>query len=213
MNMQIILGIAIASAFLLPLLAFLWMCRPVVATIEGFSWERRVVFERSAWVKESSYQGFPDGSRNQETEVETYDKPIWGTRSHVESDYRQDSTHSYIVYDSVIEGHIKSKRTKYTYEIHKWIPGKRLVKGRNRTGVSWPSSPLNEEIPERVSHTQELYWVFLRTKTRGTYPLQLAESDWKALDEKATYVLRLTLSGRAKQQVAPRLIQTRGIPR
>jgi len=33
MNMQIILGIAIASAFLLPLLAFLWMCRPVVSTI------------------------------------------------------------------------------------------------------------------------------------------------------------------------------------
>jgi hypothetical protein len=71
MDATLIIGLVVASA-LLALLVVMLVRRTVVATVAGFFWQRRVELEQHAWVEESSYWGYPEGSRNQHSTRETY---------------------------------------------------------------------------------------------------------------------------------------------
>ena len=66
----IALGVFLLVGLLLVLAALIH--RPVQATITGFSWFRAIFFEHYVWVGESSLGGFPAGSRNQRSQLESY---------------------------------------------------------------------------------------------------------------------------------------------
>ena len=75
MDEQTILLLALAGCLLLLIaliIAALLIRRTITATIEGFYWFRKILFEHYIWVKDSSYWGFPSGSRNQYKKTESH---------------------------------------------------------------------------------------------------------------------------------------------
>src|SRR6266581_3682066 len=72
MDTQTMIILAIIGALVLLIIAALLMRFTVVATIKGFSWERKVLLEHYVWVQETSYRGYPEDSRNHQSTTERY---------------------------------------------------------------------------------------------------------------------------------------------
>ncbi len=192
MSIEIII---IASMVLIVALALLpaFIRRTVIATIKGFSWTRKVLLEQHIWVEESSYSGFPEGSRNQQSTVETYYvSEIISYNTQTTQINGVTSTTTTPVYGSV-----RKKRTKYTYEIQEWLHSRTLVsEGSEHNDVYWPRYTLDHSTSERISDTKETYQVFFQTAKGKQYKRQLSESDWNALDDTIDYELRVNLYGK-----------------
>lgn len=189
----------ILAMTLLPML----IQRTVTASITGFSWTRAVSLEHYVWMEESSYTGFPDGSRNQQSSVETYSSyEIVSYNTKTTQVNGNTSTTTEPVYGSVLK-----RRTKYTYEIQKWVHSRTLVaEGNEQNTVHWPHYTLNRSTLEQVSDRKETYQVFFETTRGRQYQQKLPESDWKALDDTLQYSLRVNLYGKVTK--LPEALQT-----
>lgn len=170
--------------------------RTVSVTMAGFSWYRKVFLEHYIWVSESSYNGFPQGSRNRAEQTESYQSYEYvrtETRTTTVND--QTITTSEPVYEFVTRW-----RTKYTYEIQRWQPSRTVVaEGKERTGVHWPSYTLDASTQERVKDRKEQYLILFRSTKGKQYKRELREEVWYDFDEKAAYSLKVNLFGQIKR--------------
>jgi hypothetical protein len=189
----------VLGSILLALLLVLLVRRTVVATVAGFSWQRRVELEQYVWVEDSSYSGYPQGSRNQHSKRETYftneiTSQITTTTTNADG---TPSTTTQPVYQMVPHW-----RTKYLYEIQRWRKSRELrAEGGQRTGVHWPAYTLDAASQERVQDRHEHYQIIFETSKGKRYTCELPENEWAALDEQPTYRVRVTLFGKATQFV------------
>lgn len=192
MDTQLLISIAIIGAILLLALLLLLVRRTVVASIASFHWQRKVVLEHYIWVEESSYDGYPDGSRNQDSTTETYFvNEVVRYDTHTTTDASgNSSTTTTPVFEMV-----PRRRTKYMYEIQEWCQSRELLAEGDRTNLHWPAYTLDAHTQERVQDTTEKYLVFFQTTKGKQYQHELPLSEWKALDEHSAYQLRLTLYG------------------
>jgi hypothetical protein len=187
--------IVIASIFLLSAIALvpLFIHRTITATIAGFSWTRKIFFEHCLWVEETSHSGFPDGSINQESHIETY-------YSYEVVSYNTQTTQINGVTSTTTQpvyGNVPRTRRKYTYEIQRWFKSRELVaEGEEHNDVHWPHYTLDSSTSERVEATKETYLVFFQTAKGKQYQQKLSESDWNALDDTMEYALRVNLYGK-----------------
>lgn len=209
MDIQLIIGIVAVSILLILALVSLLVRRTALATIEGFSWRRKVVLEHFIWAEDSSNWGYPEGSRNQHSEMETYQSyEVVRTEIRTTTDANgNSSTVSEPVYEMVTRW-----RTKYMYEIQRWRKSREELAEGNDHIAYWPSYTLDKSTQERIEKTKETYRVFFRTATGKTYQHKLAESDWSALDEKATYKLRVTLYGGVTEYIPTQQAQSMVMP-
>jgi hypothetical protein len=192
MPIQMIILLALAGVFLLLALAALFFRRTVATTIDGFSWKRIVFLEHYVWVEETSYQGFPEGSRNQRTTTERYMQyQQTGMQTQTTVTNGVTTTTNVPVY-----GFVPHTRTKYTYEVQRWVPSCELEASGNTRITYWPPYKLNSTTSERVAETEEHYVVRFRSAKGHIYQRELPEPEWLALDKKATYTLKVTIFGR-----------------
>lgn len=199
MNEQAIITFAILGGFLLVcalvVVAFS-VRRTLIATIERFSWKRKVFLEHYIWVQETSSSGFPTGSRNQQRGIEHY---------HSYEYIRTDTKTTWVngratTTTQPVYGYVTRSRTKYTYEIQKWIKSREpLAEGEGRATLHWPTYILDSTTQERVKKTQEKYLVVFQTAKGKTYKRALSETDWTALDDTSTYLLKVNLFGQIMQ--------------
>ncbi|HLZ58686.1 MAG TPA: hypothetical protein VKR06_17240 [Ktedonosporobacter sp.] len=172
----LLLSLLVTAAFLIR--------RKAVASIAGFSWFRKVLLEHYIWVQESSYSGFPEGSRNQHREVEHYQSSEvirYDTRTTTDASGRTTTT------TQPIYGLVSHSRTKYSYEIQEWVESRELqAQGEERATLHWPTYQLDRRTHERMQKTQEKYLVFFQTIKGKTYKRALSEADWAALDDTCT---------------------------
>jgi hypothetical protein len=204
MDTQLIIAISVVSLILLITLIFLLVRRTVVAKLVGYTWQRKVWLEHYIWVKESSYGGYPKGSRNQTSKRETY-------YSNEIISYNTQTTHNADGTPSTttvpVYGIVPHQRTKYFYEIQRWQDSRELLsEGGKQSNVYWPPYTLNVSTSERIRKTKEIYLVFFQSAKGKTYKRQLPESEWTTLDEQSTYRLRITLYGKVTQ-IAPATTQ------
>lgn len=198
MDAALVIGIVIAGVLLLTLVLLL-VRREVVATVAGFSWQRKVGMEHFIWVEESSYSGYPEGSRDQHSKRETYfTNEITGQTTTTTSNANgTTSTTTQPVYSMVPHW-----RTKYMYEIQQWRDSRELLaKGEKRAGVHWPQYTLDPDTLERIRETREEYQIRFQTTKGKQYTYALPQSEWTVLDEQAAYRLRITLLGRVTRCV------------
>jgi hypothetical protein len=194
MDTTLLIAIGIAGVLLLILISVLFVRRQVVATVAGFFWQRKIELGQYIWVEESSYSGFPEGSRNQHSKRETYlSNEV--TRQEIITITNSDgstTTSTRPVYEMV-----PRQRTKYLYEIQRWHESRELLaEGDTRADVHWPPYTLDAAAQEQVGKTSEKYQVRFQTDKGKQYSYKLPESEWAAFDEQAAYLLRITLLGR-----------------
>lgn len=173
-------------------LIFLLIRRTQIARIAGFSWQRKVELEHYIWMQESSYEGYPEGCRNQYSTTET-DYTYEVTGHNTKTTQNPDGTTSTTtepVYSMV--PHI---RTKYIYEIQQWCKSRDVIARGDDHNPFWPQYDLDLLTHERVRATEEKYLVHFQTEKGKQYQHKLPESEWTALDDQIAYRLRLTLYG------------------
>jgi len=170
--------------------------RTVSATVAGFSWSRKIFLEHYIWVKDSSYTGFPAGSRNQREALESYQSyEFVRTETRTTTIGDQTTTTSEPVYEFVTRW-----RTKYTYEIQEWqLSRTPLAEGKERAGVYWPAYTLDASTWERVRDRKERYLVLLQTAKGKQYKREMNEAAWHDFDEQASYFLKVNLFGQIKR--------------
>ena len=196
MDAQTILLLAILGVVLLLALMVVFFRRTVVATVEGFSWERQVFLEKEDWVEESSLEGFPEGSRNQRSTRESYQ-----SYQFVRQDIRtttdangNTTTNTVPVYEWVTHW-----RTRYLYEIQRWMDSRHLVSSEQNRKPYWPSYTLDESVSEQVRNTKEKYLVHLRSARGKQFRREMPEDAWDQFDEKKTYVLKTDIFGHVRR--------------
>ena len=199
MDVQTLLLLAILGGLLLIcalIVVGLLVKRRVNVTVAGFSWYRKVFLEHYIWMSESSYDGFPEGSRNQAQQPESYQSyEFLRTETRTTTVDGQTTTTSEPVY-----GYVTRWRTRYTYEIQRWQPSRTAVaEGDKRPGVHWPSYTLDTSTHERVRDQKEQYLVLLQSTRGKQYKRELQEAAWYDFDEKATYSLKVNLFGQIKR--------------
>jgi hypothetical protein len=190
MNVQLIASLTIAGGLLLLTIVLLLIRCTVTATVDGFSWKRTVSLEHLIWVKETSYTGYPDGSRNHSSTVEAHQTyQVIGYQTTTTMLNGRPVTSTQPVY-----GFVPHPRKKFLYEIQRWVKSRELLaEGNDRATVYWPEYTLDAHTQERVYKTKETYLVCFKTPKGKIYKVTLPEKDWAELDEKATYKLRVSL--------------------
>ena len=190
----IVIGSILLISALLAVMFF--VRRTVTVTVAGFYWFRKVQLEHYIWVEESSHYGFPAGSRNQVKTTEryqSYEQIRTEARTIVINGKMQMSTQA-------VYGYVTRTRTKYTYEIQKWVDSRALdTEGEERATLSWPHYSLDRETFERVKKTWEKYLVFFQNAKGKQYKRKLPEEEWIALDDLAIYRLKVNLFGQVKE--------------
>jgi hypothetical protein len=192
MDIQLIILIAVASAILLLTVALLLVRRTVMATIAGFSWQRKVFLEHFIWVEEDSTWGYPKGSRNQRSEMESYQSYELLRHDTITT---TDANGNTTTTSQPVYGFVTRSRIRYRYEIQKWRRSRIKVAEGNDHIAHWPLYTLDKSTQERIEKTKENYQVCFQTPKGKTYQRKLPESEWAALDEQTTYKLRVTLYG------------------
>ena len=169
--------------------------RTVIAMISGLSWYRKIFLEHYIWAEDSSYYGFPEGSRNQAKHTESYQSyEHVGTETNTTTVNGQTTTTSRPVYKYVTRW-----RTKYTYEIQQWQPSRTIeAHGAERTGVHWPSCALDASTQERVKYREEQYLAIFQTVKGKQYKHKMKEAVWYAFNVEATCILKVNLFGQIK---------------
>jgi hypothetical protein len=193
MDMQLVAIIAAAGVFLALTLLFLLVRRTIIATIAGFSWQRKVSLQHFVWVEENSYSGYPDRSRNQRSKRESYQSyQVVRFETKTTNDANGNTTTT----TQPVYAWVTKYRTKYTYEIQRWRKSRELHAEGNDRNVYWPKYRLDETTQEQIDKTRETYQVFFQTAKGKQYRRKLTQDAWDALDEQATYRLRVTLYNR-----------------
>ena len=199
MDAQTIFLLAIAGGLLLIcalITAGLLIKRTISVTVAGFSWYRKIILEHYIWVEESSYSGFPAGSRNQRKRRESYQSyEFLRTETRTTTVNGQTTTTSNPVY-----GFVTRWRTKYSYEIQRWRDSRIVVaEDQTRTNVHWPSYTLDASTQEREKNRKEQYLVYFQTAKGKQYKRKMQESAWRDLDAEVPYILRVNLFGQIKR--------------
>ena len=193
MDAQTILLLTLLGVFLLLVLGVVFFRRTLVATVEGFSWERQVFLEKSVWVEESSLGGFPEGSRNQHRTTESYQSSeVVRHETRTTTDANGNTTTTTVP----VSEWVTHWRTRYLYEIQRWIDSRQLVSSEQNRKPYWPSYVLDERVSERVCHTKEKYLVHFRSAKGKQFRREMPEDAWAHFDEKETYVVKTTVFGR-----------------
>ncbi|HVU68387.1 MAG TPA: hypothetical protein VHD63_14710 [Ktedonobacteraceae bacterium] len=189
----IVPGVFLLVGLLLVLAALIH--RPVQATVTGFSWFRAIFFEHYVWVEESSLDGFPAGSRHQHSQLESYQSYEYErTETITTTQNGQTTTTTRPVYR-----HVTRWRWRYFYEIERWVRSRDLrAEGTDRASCHWPAYQLNQSTHERIEKTREKYVAFFQTAKGKQFKRELPEEAWMALDEQATYTLKVNFFGRVK---------------
>jgi hypothetical protein len=204
MDIHLVTTIAAAGVFLAHLLLASLIRRTIIATIIGFSWQRTISLKHFIWVRESSYSDYPDGSRNRSSTEESYlsyEFVRFDTATTTDANGNSTTTT-----DSVYEPVVRY-RTQYTYEIQRWrISREVLAEGNNRNDVYWPGYTFDKTTREQIDKTRESYQVHFQTAKGKQYHRELTQDAWDALDEQATYRLRVTLYGMVTD-IAPEPMQ------
>ncbi len=210
MNAQMIqlLMLAIAGVLFLLVIAAFFIRRTVIATIAGFFWERKVLLEHYVWQQETSHTGYPDGSRNRQRTTESYQSyELIRYETRTTTTNGNTSTTTEPVY-----GYVPRSRTKYIYEIQRWIDSRELMaKGEERVTLHWPAYILDRSTKEREKRKWEKYQVFFQTAKGKRYKQDLPKTDWTALDDKATYILKVNIFGQV-MHFAPDAKQLAAMP-
>jgi hypothetical protein len=208
MDAQTIIPLAIIGVSLLFVVVALFIRRTVAATIERFSWKRNVLLEHYVWVQKTSYRGYPNGSRNHQSATESYQS--YEVIGHATRTTVVDGTTTMTT--DPVYGFVSRTRTKYTYEIQKWVnSSEHVAKGDERATLAWPAYTLDSDTQERVKRTQGKYLVFFKSIKGKIYKLELPEADWTALDDKSAYTLKLDVFGQIKRFL-PNREQVAGMP-
>lgn len=196
MDVQTMLLLAILGAVLLLVLGMVLFRRTVVATVEGFSWERHVFLAKKVWVEESSLGGFPEGSRNQRSTRESYQSyELARHETRTTTDANGNTTTTTVpVYEWVTRW-----RTKYVYEIQHWMDSRQLVSSEQNRNPYWPAYALNESVSERVSNTKEKYLVHLQSAKGKQFRREMPEEAWTQFDEKQTYMVKADIFGHIRR--------------
>lgn len=193
MDAQLITTLAIVSAIFILALIFLLIRRTVAAHITGFSWQRKVELEQYIWVEESSYWGYPEGSRNQHSTTETY-FTYEVTSYNTTTTHNPDGTTSTTT--EPVYSMVPHSRTVYKYEIQRWCKSRDVIAEEDSRNPYWPHYTLSTQPQERVRTTKEKYLVHFQTEKGKQYRRKLPESEWAALDDHMPYRLRVTLYGK-----------------
>jgi hypothetical protein len=199
MDAQTLLLLAILGGLLLIcalIAAGFLIKRTVSVTVAGFSWYRKVFLEHYIWVSDSSYDGFPEGSRNRTKQTESYQSyEFLRTETRTTTINDQTTTTSEPVY-----GFVTRWRTKYTYEIQQWQPSRTIVaEGEERAGVYWPSYVLDTSTYERVKDQKEQYLIIFQTPKGKQYKREMNEAAWRDFDDSDVYTLKVNLFGQIKR--------------
>src|SRR5262249_36523788 len=149
MDVQLITTLAIVSTILLLALLFLLIRRTKIARIASFSWQRTVKLEHYIWVEESSYAGYPEGSRNQHSTLEAYNPNAIDTA-------KPYSTTNKIlqIVGSDDNGTNPHLRIKYIYEIQQWCRSRDVIAKGDDCNPYWPQYDLDPLTSERVHDTK-----------------------------------------------------------
>jgi hypothetical protein len=191
MDVQTIALLTITGILLLFLIAALFVRRTIIATITGFSWQRKIFLEHYVWVEETSYTGFPEGSRNQERKTERYQSyEMTGMRTNTTTVNGVTTTTTQPVY-----GLVPRTRIKYTYKIQRWVDSRVLVASEDNHIAYWPHYTLDASTSEREKSREEKYIAHFETAKGKKYQRELPESEWADLDERATCMLKVNLFG------------------
>lgn len=196
MDAQTIIVLTLLGVFLLLALGLVFFRRTVLATVEGFSWERQVFLEKYVWVQESSLEGFPEGSRNQQSTRESYQSYEF-VRSNTRTTTDANGNTS-MVTEPVYEW-VTRWRTRYLYAIQRWIDSRHLISSEKNRKPYWPSYALDVWVSERVRNATEIYLVHFQSAKGKQFQRKMPEDAWIHFDEKDTYVLKITIFGRIKR--------------
>ncbi len=165
----------------------------VETTIQNFFWQRTVSIQRYVWREKSSYIGYPKDSRNHQSTVEV-------RQSYQPISQRTTTTiinGQPVVSTQPVYAFVPHRQKKFLYEAQEWVKSREIVaSGKDQQQAYWPEYTLADD--ERVDERQETYQVvFQAMKLKGKiYRITLPkEEDWLALDEHATYTLRVSLFG------------------
>ena len=192
MDAQTILLLALLGVLLLLVLGLVFFRRTLVATVEGFSWERQVFLEKYVWVEESSLGGFPEGSRNQHTTRESYQSyEVVRHETRTTTDANGNTTTTTVP----ISEWVTHWRTKYLFEIQRWTDSRQLASSEKNRTPYWPSYVLDERVSERVGNRKEKYLVHFRSAKGKQFQREMPEDAWAHFDEKDTYKLKTTVFG------------------
>lgn len=191
----VMIAIIIGMIVLLTIILFLTR-KGVYASIGGFSWERSITLKQQVWVKKTSYQKFPEDSRNRKTSQESYrksttvyrDKYVYRPTNPGPTDYVWES-------EPVTEWKWET-RTRYEYEVPQWQRGRTVFSnGRSRDDVHWPDY-VHADNAVHSDEKKERYTVCFVAKNGKRYYKDLAEHVWIELDANARYLLKTTLFGK-----------------
>lgn len=198
MTAQFLSELALAGGLLLPvvvIVGIVFIRSSVEATIQSFSWKRKVSLEHSTWVEKSSYSGWPEGSRNHRSTIEVHQ--VYQVVSHRTTTTMINGQP--IVSTQPVYGFVPHPRKKFLYEIQEWVKSRDVVASGEDRRPYWPEYVLAGP-DERVGETQEIYQVAFQTIKGRIYRVTLPkEEDWAALDETATYKLQISLLGEVLQ--------------
>jgi hypothetical protein len=200
MNAQFLSELALAGGLLLPvavIVGIVFIRSSVEATIQSFSWKRKVSLERSTWVERSSYSGWPDGSRNHRSTIEVHQ--VYQVVSHRTTTTMINGQP--VVSTQPVYGFVPHPRKKFLYEIQEWVKVRDVVASGEDRQPYWPEYALSGP-DERVGETQETYQVMFQAikGKRKIYRVTLPnEEDWAALDEADIYKLQVSLFGTVLQ--------------
>jgi hypothetical protein len=193
MDAQTILWVTAIGVMLLLALGLVFFRRKVVATVAGFSWVRQMFLEKYVWMEESSLVGFPDGSRNQRKTRERYQSfevVRHDTRTTTDANGNTTTT------TQPVSGWVTHWRTRYLYEIQRWITSRQLNTSGEDREPYWPEYVLDESISERVCKTKETYLVHFQNAKGKSFQREMPEDAWAHFDERDTYALKATVFGR-----------------
>jgi hypothetical protein len=90
-------------------------------------------------------------------------------------------------------------RTKYLYEIQRWIDSRQPASSGEDRNPYWPAYVLDESVSERVRNRQEKYLVHYRSARGKHFQRQMPEDAWSQVDEKETYKLKTNVFGHITQ--------------
>jgi hypothetical protein len=177
--------IVLSAVGLAALAAAAFIHRDLPAAIVGFSWERSCDIFTVQWVQGSSYWGPPRESRNHRSQKVRTTRPVtrWETRWEYVAGRPQTRQVARTEW-------VSETRTLHTYE----VPKRRFShtvreSGSSREAVAWPATT------GHVGGRRERYTVVFEEPDGQRGTKNMSEESWRAMDEKAAYILSVTWYG------------------
>jgi len=161
----------VSAVFLLAIIGgFLFFkTKPITLEVTGFSWERIIEIEEYTTVRERG-TSIPIGGRKI-TEDEDCD---------FEYNYNTGTTEY-------------KCETVYLYEIERWIYKRSVAATNTNRNPYWPNPELNSS--ERISNSQEKYFVNLKDQTGMAYKYSCKEKEWGSYEKSEPVIGKISIFG------------------